>query len=1203
MVTEQQVALDTQKQAINELKHQLTIAKETSGNEILELKKHLAAAETELSASKQQLQCEVNRQTQEVETYRDKVTTLEEKLSSLQVEYTEARRLFTEKEKHIFDQIQQLEKTKETILQELKETQFAARKQEQQLKSQVDMLSAEIEQLQGREVATATEYQGYRNVMMQKEASLLQEVESLKQQNCLTDQKLIESVSTASSLKEKLQEQIIIATSQKETVSKLEQQITVAKEISDTEIVDLKKCLCAAETELSLIKEQLQCEVNKQTQEKETYRNKVTTLEEKLASLLLEFTEVQNSLTKKEKECIDSSQQLKRLAKANDTITQELLQTQFAARQQEQQLKIQVETLSVEVEQLRGREMATSAEYQGYRNVMLQKEASLLQEVESVKQSYNKKLKDSVNMATGLEEQLKAQMTVANLQKQKLSHLEQELTISKETGSQEISKLKKCLAAAETELSASKQQLQCEVNRQMQEVEKYRDEVTTLEEKLSSLQVEYTEAQRLFSEKEKHISDQFQQLEKTKEKILQELTETQFNARKQEQQLKSQVDMLSVEIEQLQGREVATVTEYQGYQNVMVQKEASLLQEIESLKQQNCLTDQKLIESVSTTASLEEKLQEQMNIAASQKETVSKLEQELMNAKEMSGKEIVDLKRSLHAAETELSLSKEQLQGEEKKLTQEVETYCNKVTRLEQKLASLQLEYTEAQKSFAEKEKEYSGTFSQLHQLEKAKEMTLQELTQTEFVAKQLKIQVDMLSIEVEQLQRREITSAEYHSYRNAMLQKEASLVNEVESLKQRNQKLKESVDMASSLEEKLRESHKTIADLESCLQRVKDKHTMTLVSHQEAIDKEISKSQKLEAKNKQLDAELNQVKQDYLKLSQDLTRENEELVKSVDNLYSQQRLVNSQMEQDCVKKFNSLEREKQATEEQIAKLQVDMTSLLNELEGLKCAQKETNDCLNIEREKNNVLEKELQQLKVMNKAFEKENARINKLLAQQKYGPNSSYKPTVNTEQDHIQQLHSEMDETVTAHVIPSSPKESGSRFEELMARNSLIRPHLKSCYPVELQLQGGTPRSSELQLKSNMEKSSCFDVSPPRKRPTNRRKQQHQSHDSPDSVRRRLSAPPTPTSCQPTMNTQFRSHLRSYLDEEQDENRAPRRVSDMFEISLTADDKSKAKMEERRAKVLQRMTARNPPQQRVVQQSNTNKPYALRSRNTSKK
>jgi len=43
---------------------------------------------------------------------------------------------------------------------------------------------------------------------------------------------------------------------------------------------------------------------------------------------------------------------------------------------------------------------------------------------------------------------------------------------------------------------------------------------------------------------------------------------------------------------------------------------------------------------------------------------------------------------------------------------------------------------------------------------------------------------------------------------------------------------------------------------------------------------------------------------------------------------------------------------------EQIGKLQVERTSPFNDFEGLKCAQKEINDCLNSEREKNNVLKK-----------------------------------------------------------------------------------------------------------------------------------------------------------------------------------------------------------------------------------------------------
>jgi len=73
------------------------------------------------------------------------------------------------------------------------------------------------------------------------------------------------------------------------------------------------------------------------------------------------------------------------------------------------------------------------------------------------------------------------------------------------------------------------------------------------------------------------------------------------------------------------------------------------------------------------------------------------------------------------------------------------------------------------------------------------------------------------------------------------------------------------------------------------------------------------------------------------------------------------------------------------------------------------------------------------------------------------------------------------------------------------------------------------------------------------------------------------------------------------TYLDEEQDENRTPRKGSDVFEIGLTTDEESKARMEERRAKLFRRMTASRKPQQRASQQLTTIKP--LRTRNTFQK
>ena len=1404
LVAKQQASLDSYKQTVNELEQQLTVTKETNDQEIAELTERLCVAETDLSVTRDQLQGELNKQVHEAETYCDKVALLEEKLELLQAEYTEAeewhrkeqeqhvtevtrlsnncqrqtaevakqldqvtskcemaknklidqhrleceelcnklsvtdtrcaslQNVIDEKNKEFSDisnQLQQLQVAKEAISQEVTQAQLVASQQEQQLKGQVKMLSAEVEQLRGREMATVSEYQAYRNVMLQKEASLLQEMEDLKQANCLVEQKL------------------------KDTIENCHSEVTVLEHKLQTEYSEAEEWRCKQEQHLTKVTNDYQrqtAEVAKQleqvTSECETTKNKLIKqhreceeLCQKLTAKEDENNNLQNTYAKRNEEFSDISNQLQQLQEAKEVISQEVIRAQLVTSQQEQQFKGQVKVLSAEMEQLRGREMATVSEYQAYRNVMLQKEASLLQEMEELKRAnclVEQKLKDTIenchSEVTVLEQKLQTEYTEVEewRHKQQEQHLTEVTRLSNDYHRQ-TAEVTRQLEQVTSECETTKNKL---IEQHHRECEELRQKLTAKEDENISLQNAYAKRNEEFFD----TSNQLQQLQEAKEVISQELTQAQLVASQQEQLLKSQVKVLSAEVEQLRGREMATVSEYQAYQNVMLQKEASLLQEMEDLKQANCLVEQKLKDTIENCHSkvtvLEQKLASlQIEYTKAEDSHRKQQEQHVTEVTKLSNdyqRQTAEVARQLEQVTSECETTKNKLIDQHQL---ECEELCNKLSVTDARCASLQ-------NVIDEKDKKFSDISNQFQQLEKTKEAISQELTQTQLVAsqqeQQLRSQVEMLSAKMEQL------TAEYKSFQNMVLEKEASLLQEIENLKLSNclcdQKLKENVNISTSLEEKLKKSHMTITDLESCLQRVRDEHQVTVTSYQETIDKEVSNNKDMEVKTKQLEDELNQVKQDSLKLSQDLeqtqsclvkkeaevaeklsmwqeqtdqlmetnqltvrrleddncklqqklssqklaiqeissqltstkhehrevvnlleqktkeflhlqtdyqvyrknastlaeqkeakigelqsqlddnkqqsdlqlqalTRENEELVKSVDRLCSQQSLMNSQMEQECVRKFNGLELEKQATMEQIAKLQVEMTSLLNELEGLKCAQKETNDCLDVERDKNNVLEKELQQLKVMNKAFEKENARINRLLAQQKYGPNNS-KLMVDTEQAHLQQLHSEMDQTVVAHVIPSSPHEGSGRLEELMARNSLIPPHLKSCYPIELQLQCGTPRSSEQKLKRNVEKSSCFDVSPPSKRPINSRKQQ-KSQDSPDSVQRRLSAPPTPTSRQPSVSTRMRSklQLRSYLNEEQDENRAPNRVSDAFEISLTAGDKSvksQAKMEERRAKVFQRMTAsRKPTATQQVQQSTivTNKP--LCTRNTSKK
>ena len=97
-------------------------------------------------------------------------------------------------------------------------------------------------------------------------------------------------------------EQLVTLDSNKRTIRELEQQLAINKETSEQEIAELTEHLSVAKTELSVTREQLLGEVNKQLHEAEIYRNQVTLVEQKLESLQKEYTEAEEWLHHKEQE-------------------------------------------------------------------------------------------------------------------------------------------------------------------------------------------------------------------------------------------------------------------------------------------------------------------------------------------------------------------------------------------------------------------------------------------------------------------------------------------------------------------------------------------------------------------------------------------------------------------------------------------------------------------------------------------------------------------------------------------------------------------------------------------------------------------------------------------------------------------------------------------------------------------------------------
>ena len=910
-------------------------------------------------------------------------------------------------------------------------------------------------------------------------------------------------------------------------------------------------------------------ELSRQLDEANNKQKKLVDGNEKLREMVGEkeakYDSLQREVIEQRNEYLKMSQQCDELNDEREMLLSSLKQNQADAKQQ-------IEVMAEELKQLHSEKLRSTAEYEAYQIVMEQKEISLLRDI--------KELQQEKELALQREEQLTVQL---NQYQEVVTGLEQKLTSTiaevKEQHEGELQQHSVHLDKLKDEHKLKVMQLSQQLEMMTKEYETFRNKINhqlaeqneKFVEEMANKEVEHTNLLNMFNKQEEDYLNALQQVEKlTKDndRLSVDLKQSQLRGKQQVEQLNHQQDVMSKELEHLRNEKMKITSEYQTIQRVAQEKEDSLLHEIAELRQKQSVAQQELENCLGKISLMKDE----------QSKYLVQMDNLSNSLQSMRNDHMIEVRSYQASIDKELS-DKSELEMKNKLLLQELNSVKHELSIVARDTKSI----------WEQQVKQLEENLSEVHEQLSIKELSLQQMSQDLFISKQeydktlglleeKKNEIIQLEAGYQTEKNHTVTLVEKIAQLQAQMtsDKQQGMV-ELEAVHNENEKLLKTVDdLFISKQEYdktlglLEEKKNELIQLKASYQTEKN-HTATLLE-----------------KVAQLQAQMTSDKQQGMVELEAVRNENERLLKSVDELCSQQVATNNQLEQDCQKKFGVLEQSNNENFEEIARMKVEMTSLQNELRVLRLNHKDHMDCLIVEREKNSLLENETKQMKATIKAFEKENARVHQLMVQQRYSMR-----TCDDEQSHLDRLHSEIDQQSTGHVIPLQAAEEddkSSRFEELRSRNSFRPPHLKSCYPTELQLDCGTPRSSEHQLKVA---PGYLEISPPYKRNLAHRQQL----DSPDSVKRRLSAPPTPTTATQQLTGCRRMNLRSYLTDENVP--PPSRPSDAFEITLSLDEQSRVKMEERKSKMLQRMSGTRKTQQRST--ATVTKP--LRARNASKK